>query len=94
MGSAIAVVDSNNIYVTGCSMNSSGNYEYATIKYTMLSCPVPPMGDLNGDCQVNLLDFAVFADDYIGSQQNYLTLINIADSWLKCDLIVLDDCRQ
>ncbi|MFA5291587.1 MAG: SBBP repeat-containing protein [Phycisphaerae bacterium] len=95
IGSAIAVYDNNNIYVTGCSMNSTSNYDYATIKYTIFEpCPAPPQGDLNGDCHVNFFDLAIFADGYTGWETDYVTLEDIADTWLNCGLLHQSECWQ
>jgi C1A family cysteine protease len=94
MGSAIAVYDSENIFVTGSSMSSANNYDYATVKYVMTNCPLQPDGDLDGDCCVDFKDFLILADDYVGSQQNRFTLGDIADSWLECWLVNQDECWQ
>jgi hypothetical protein len=59
-----------------------------------LYCPVAPTGDLNGDCQVNLFDMAVFANGYTGTQEDYLTLKDIAETWLNCGLTEQGDCWQ
>ena len=56
-------------------------------------CP-KPAGDLNGDCQVDFFDFAVLADSYVGSTENWLKLKDIADTWLACGLINQDNCWQ
>jgi len=95
IGSAQIIVDNNNMYVTGYSMASANNYDYVTIKYVIANlCPVPPAGDLNGDCQVNFLDLAVFANSYAGWETGYLTLKDIADTWLDCGLANQGDCWQ
>jgi hypothetical protein len=49
-------------------------------------------GDLNGDCTVNFFDFALFAESYVASQNDYLTLNDIADTWLGCGLLIPEDC--
>jgi exo-poly-alpha-galacturonosidase len=94
MGCAIAVYDNMNVYVTGNSMNSSGNYDYATIKYSysLSPCSSPPAGDLNGDCEVDFFDFNIFADNYVGSQQNFVTFEALVDTWLQCGLLIPEDC--
>ncbi len=94
MGSAIALYGTNSVYVTGSSMNASGHYDYATIKYILSNCPAPPSGDLNGDCQVDFMDITVLADDYTGSRQNKLTLGDIAEGWLNCDMVIQNYCWQ
>jgi hypothetical protein len=95
IGSAQIIVDNSNMYVTGYSMASINNYDYATIKYTITNpCPVPPAGDLNGDCQVNLLDLTVFAGSYTGWETDYPVLKDIADTWLECGLAEQGDCWQ
>jgi uncharacterized delta-60 repeat protein len=94
IGSAIAVSDNKNIYVTGYSMNSSGNYDYATLKYSypLSSCSARPAGDLNDDCEVNFADFAIMADNYAGSQQNFMAFKTLADTWLQCGWADPYDC--
>jgi hypothetical protein len=93
IGTAI-VVDGNSVYVTGCSASSANNYDYATIKYTINSCPAAPAGDLNGDCQVDFLDFALMAESYIGNAEDWQTLSDIADTWLECGMDNPDNCWQ
>ncbi|MGB8225794.1 MAG: hypothetical protein WCE45_02845 [Sedimentisphaerales bacterium] len=91
------VLDGNSVYVTGYSMNSAGNYDYATVKYTTTPvnpCPAPPAGDLNGDCQVDFSDFLLMADSYDGSTGSWLILKDIADTWLECGLTNPADCWQ
>lgn len=96
IGNAMAL-DGNSVYVTGYSMNSAGNYDYATVKYTATPvnpCPAPPAGDLNDDCQVDFFDFALMAGIYDGSTGNWLIIKDIADTWLNCGLANQDNCWQ
>jgi hypothetical protein len=80
----VTAVDANN--------NESGYSNEASAAPS--NCPVPPRGDLNGDCQVNFSDFVVFAESYVGSQEDYIKLKDIADAWLGCGLIDSNDCWQ
>ncbi len=67
IGSAI-VVYKDDIYVTGSSETSANNCDYATIKYTFTLpnlCPNPLAGDLDGDCQVGLLDLAILSENWL-----------------------------
>ena len=42
-----------------------------------------PQGDINGDCRVDFVDFAILAQDWlVGSDWDDLT--NLADNWLEC----------
>ena len=92
IGSAIAS-DNGIVYVTGCGMAADGTYDYATIRYTQHNyCPGDMTGDLNGDCTVNFFDFALLAESYVASQNDYLTLNDIADTWLECGFLIPEEC--
>ena len=93
IGTAIAS-DNGIIYVTGYSMAADGTYDYATIRYTQHNyCPGDMTGDLNYDCTVNFLDFAIMADNfYSGGAADFDALIEIADAWLGCGLLIPGDC--
>jgi len=101
-GTAMVIVNgddeiSSNVYVTGCSQISKYNYDYVTIKYSAEypdTCPEPPVGDLNGDCYVNLLDLAVLAGGYMNSDEDWATLGDMADTWLECGFTDPNDCWQ
>jgi pectate lyase len=93
-GTAIAVDSDAGVYVTGYSIGSDSNYDYATIKYAPNPCPNRPAGDLSGDCKVDFFDFTSLADSYIGSTENRLKLKDIADTWLECGLINQNNCWQ
>ncbi len=96
IGTAIAV-DGDAVYVTGYSMSSANNYDYATIKYTTTPanpCPAPPAGDLNGDCYVDSFDFALMAESYVGDTEDFSLLKDIADTWLECGMANPNNCWQ
>lgn len=42
-----------------------------------------PTGDLNTDCRVDFVDFAILAQDWLAGS-NWDDLANLADSWLEC----------
>jgi len=79
-GSAIALYGDNEIFVTGSSMSSASNYDYATIKYIMSNCPAAPQGDLNGDCQVDFADFVIFANNW-GPGKISGQVVGWGDNW-------------
>jgi hypothetical protein len=54
--------------------------------------PPPPAGDLNGDYKVNFFDYAIFANGYTGTTDNWLSLKDIADTWLQCNLANQGTC--
>jgi uncharacterized delta-60 repeat protein len=92
-GTAMAA-DNGIVYVTGFSMAANGTYDYATIRYTQHNyCPGNMTGDLNYDCQVDFLDFAIMANDfYTAGKTDFGALAEIADNWLNCSLLIPDDC--
>ena len=77
-------------------MNSSGNYDYATLKYSdpLSPCSARPVGDLNNDCQVDFFDYNIIADNYVGSQQNFIAFKNLVDTWLQCGWADPSECWQ
>jgi len=94
IGTAMAFNDGL-VYVTGYSKTANGAYDYATIRYTQHNyCPQSsaPLGDLNGDCWVDFFDYVLFADSFVASQNDYLTLKDIADTWLDCGFLIPSDC--
>ncbi len=57
-------------------------------------CPNLPAGDLNGDCKVDYSDFVMMAEEYVGDAEDWLTLKDIADTWLECGLANQGTCWQ
>jgi hypothetical protein len=78
-------------YYTGPD-NESPNTTFRIASIPANPCPNPPAGDKNGDCKVNFLDYAIFANTYTGTMDNWLTLMGIADTWLQCDLANQGTC--
>jgi hypothetical protein len=39
-------------------------------------------GDLNGDCKIDMLDVAIMAKIWTGTQENWKTLGRLAENWL------------
>ena len=55
LAKALAIDNSGNIYVTGSSIGSYPNYDYATVKYVQFACVAKP-GDATGDGKILLTD--------------------------------------
>lgn len=54
-------------YTTSVSDNGNtpGKYEGMLLSYLLPYCNIPPVGDLNNDCKVNLGDFSLFAENWL-----------------------------
>jgi len=75
---AIALDNSDNVYVTGESNTSGTSDDYATIKYApYYSCTPELTGDTNNDCKVDIFDLA-----------------EIASHWLECNLDPQSACWE
>ncbi|HBG27446.1 MAG: hypothetical protein A2Y10_02640 [Planctomycetes bacterium GWF2_41_51] len=98
IGTALVVIDDeeeyqSNVYVTGTTQISATNCDYLTLKYSVDYTPCrQPLGDLTGDCKVDLFDFSIYADSYFTSQQDFSMLCDLAQSWLECGLLIQDNC--
>lgn len=90
VANAIAIDDSNNVYVTGRSIGSHTyqDHDYATIKYVQYNCLAKP-GDANGDNQVLLSDITTLID-FLFKGQPALGLICRGDA-NKDGAILLSD---
>ncbi|MCE5185945.1 MAG: glycoside hydrolase family 95 protein [Planctomycetaceae bacterium] len=66
-------------------------YEFATeagrtYALTAYSCTAPISGDINADCQTNLLDFAVLAGQWLaGDGFDLADLAQLASDWAQCN---------
>ena len=86
---SLAVDNAGNVYVTGWSWD--GFPDYATIKYTQHDyCLRPIGGDLNGNCKVDFVDFAIVAAAWLGN--DFADLKILAEDWLKCNFALEEDC--
>ena len=54
-------------------------------------CPVWPEGDFNGDCVVDMKDFAAAAE---AGELSIAELGVMADGWLECGLVPASVCPQ
>jgi exo-poly-alpha-galacturonosidase len=89
-GTAMAFNDGI-VYVTGYSTGNTGNYDYATVRYTQHDYCLS-LGDLNGDCWVDFSDYVLFAENFVASQDDYETFYDITDTWLDYAFLIPQDC--
>jgi uncharacterized delta-60 repeat protein len=88
---AIAVDRNNNVYVTGYD-GSGINTDYATIKYTQHGvCLGPVTSDLNNDCKVDFIDYAILAQYWL-IEKDWDDLGILTDNWLECNLDPPETC--
>ena len=88
----LAIDERGSIYVTGKSSNIGTYFDYATIKYTQHDYCLEPIGsDLNCDCKVSFLDFAIFAETWLGGS-DFEQLAVLANKWLQCNFALEEDC--
>lgn len=78
-------------------------YEFSTeaghtYTLTAYSCSAPIPSDLDGNCKVNLTDFAVFAEAWLmdvgGSGYGLDELEAFAQDWLTCNILPSSECWQ
>ncbi len=69
-----------------------------TYTLTVYSCSTPIASDLDGNCQVNISDFAVLAEAWMGEGDNtgydLGDLENLAEDWLTCNRLPTSECWQ
>lgn len=87
----LAIDNSGNIYVTGCSAAGIGD-DYATIKYTQHNyCTQAISGDINGNCKIDFADYAMLAENWL-TENDWNDLADLADNWLLCGFALSADC--
>jgi hypothetical protein len=78
-------------------------YEFATeaghtYTLTPYSCTTPISSDLNDDCQVNFIDLAILAGEWIGNGGgegfDLDDLAQLAADWLECNRNPVSECWQ
>ncbi len=89
---SLAVDDSHNVYVTGMSSGGDTSLDYVTIKYKQRNyCTAVLDGDLDGNCKVDFLDYAILAEDWLVGK-DWMDLVVIAEDWLECKLAYQGAC--
>ena len=78
--------------------NETGYSSEQTATTPLYSCLTPIDSDLDGDCQVNFLDFVVFASAWIdnvgGDGFDFYDLAQLAIDWLLCNRDPSTECWQ
>jgi hypothetical protein len=81
----VPAVDSNQCLVRISDLADGAVGETSDGAFTIFQCQRELAGDLNGDCYVDWLDFAILAGDLNGDRYtDGLDLTILADDWLKC----------
>ena len=66
----------------------------ATATTLRFDCISPIASDMDGNCQVDLLDFAVLADSWTGDITGWMSLKQFATDWLACNREQAAECWQ
>jgi hypothetical protein len=65
----IPMVSSNECLIRVSDLSDPTTYDTSQTVFTIYRCQERPVGDVNGDCVVDFLDFALMADHWMESRQ-------------------------
>jgi uncharacterized delta-60 repeat protein len=89
---AIAVDNSENVYITGCNTSGNTGDNYVTVKYSRHNyCTQTLDGDLNNDCKVDITDLALLTQQWL-NPLDFTDYATLAGNWLECNLAYGDSC--
>lgn len=58
------------------------------------SCPSPLLWDVDGNCEINFLDFAEFAEEWATATLDFNDIAELAADWLICNRYPSEECWQ
>jgi hypothetical protein len=75
-------------------LNETGWSDQASATTFRYACTSPIASDLDGNCQVDFLDFALFGNTWAGDTAAWTQLTQFAADWLVCNRNPAGECWQ